>query len=108
MNKTIKRARETLIHKGLCAIDGSGDPDIEALFAYIARAELVSGKTERFVVGIARKSQFEVMDNMAQIFPTVIAARQWIKKAKKSDYYSGAYFTIFKEISCTRHPVPFP
>ena len=100
MNKTIKRARETLIHKGLCAIDGSGDPDIEALFAYLANNE--KGK---FVVGVAKKGQFEVMENMALSFGTLEQAKEWRDRAKKSVYYEGAYFTIFKKIEVDTKPL---
>lgn len=37
--ESIAKARQYLIKKGVCAIDGSGEPNTEALFARIAKLE---------------------------------------------------------------------
>ena len=34
--ESIDKARQTLIGKGICAVDGSGDPDVEGLFTRLS------------------------------------------------------------------------
>lgn len=36
---SIRRAKNKLIAKGVCAMDGSGDPDVEALFQRLTIAK---------------------------------------------------------------------
>jgi hypothetical protein len=59
---------------------------------------------ERFVVGVARKGQFDIMENMSISFGSLKDARAWLKGAQKSKWYEGGYFTIFKEVEFTAIP----
>lgn len=45
---SISKAHDCLVEKGICALDGSGDPDVEALFSRIAivRKELEELRVE--------------------------------------------------------------
>ena len=35
-SKSIQKAREYLIKRGVCSLDGSGEPNVEALFTRLA------------------------------------------------------------------------
>ena len=71
---SISKAWSNLVEKGVCAVDGSGDPDVEALFERVAlmRRELREFRREvanNFVYDSVSSYILPRIDHMLKLLP---------------------------------------